>query len=144
TVILAALLGLFLGAVIAIMREVMAPKVGLRDQINGLIDVPILGTIATAPGALQRSGRKNTAREEALTVLAANFRHRANESGATTCAVMDTRARPGHRPIPEDLIDAMSRGDGGALLVDANLRGRSGSLPGLSEVLRDQVSLEDA
>lgn len=154
-VALGVLIGLVLGIAIAVLRVVLDTRVHTIDDVEGMIDAPILGGIAFDPDAADRplivQAEPRDPRSEAFRRLRTNLQFIDFEGNVPAIVVTSAAPAEGKSTTAANLALALAASGARVALIDADLRkprvadtfGIEGAI-GLSDVLVGRVRLSDA
>lgn len=154
--VLAAVLGLLLGAGLAFLRESLNTRVRTAGEVQTQLDLPQLGRVPEPPRRL-RAGNGIVMLAEPLSPAAEPFRILATnlefvnlERNARTILFTSATRGEGKSTTVANLAVALARSDRRVVLVDLDVRKPSladlfslGVRPGLTTVVLGQASLED-
>lgn len=153
-VILALIVGLMLGVVLALLRERLDRRLYDREHAEALLGRPVLGEIPDSPalggdtgGSLHLDGRE----AEAFRTLRANLRYYDIDRDVSSLLITSSAPDDGKSTVARYLAATAAAAGSGVILVEADLRrptlkARHPALlmRGLSEVLTAQIPLASA
>ena len=154
-VLAGAMLGIFLGLVLPILREILDSKVRGADDLP--VGLPLLATLPRVK-SMSRSGSRNGRSRradfvmtESLRKVQADLRFLDADRPIQLIALSSSLASEGKTSLSIRLASVLADGSGDVLLVDADLRrpevakrlGMDGNL-GLTDVLAGSVTLDQA
>ena len=133
---------IFLGALLALARGQLAPRISGARELARLVDLPMLAAVPQSKGRLRR-GRRLTARErEAYQTLQAAIQLRLRDDPQRVVLVTSALPEEGKTEVTVQLGRGLARGGEKTLLVSADLRRpmlhellRVDAAPGLSDIL---------
>jgi Mrp family chromosome partitioning ATPase/capsular polysaccharide biosynthesis protein len=155
--VLAGVIGLLLGIVIAFLRDAVDTRIRAAEEIGDQLGVPLLARIPEPPRPLQMSdglvmlADPNGREAEAFRMLRTNFDFVNVERGARTIMVTSASQRDGKSTTVANLAVALARAGKNVVLVDLDLRRpylhRFFDLadePGVTNVVLEQASVDQA
>lgn len=155
--ILGAVLGLFLGIAIVLLRDALNTRVHSEEEVQERLGLPLLARIPTLPGATRASGDltmltdPRAVHAEAFRVLATNLEFSNIDRGARTIMVTSADRSEGKSTTLVNLAAAFARRGQRVVLADLDLRRPTiASLfgldrePGATDVALGRVPLEQA
>jgi polysaccharide biosynthesis transport protein len=149
--IIGGLIGLFAALLVVAAREALDTRVRSEEEIEELLDVPVVGTVENLPRGtvLVAGGAQGERFGDMYALIAANL---AQESDArpTVIAVTSATAREGKTTTASNLASALTRRNANVVLVDLDTRKPSvakvfripSTAPGLEQAFRRNVSPE--
>ncbi|WP_423920282.1 polysaccharide biosynthesis tyrosine autokinase [Frigoribacterium sp. 2-23] len=152
---LGVLLGVSLGAVIAVLRRVLDTKIRDRDDLQTEGDLPVVGEIAFDAQTNRRPlivrDDAGSPRAESFRSLRTNIQFLSARTGPRTFAITSSVPSEGKTTTTANLAIALSDTGARTVVVDADMRrpslartmGLEGAV-GLSDVLIGRVELDDA
>ena len=156
TLLVAALLGLGLGLIAAVLRESLATKIESADDLAEVAGVPVYAEIPPESAVLKMHSPEDLARLPRLRMVAEALRDlRTNllftDEGIRSVLITSPDGSHGKTTVAFGLAATLARSGTRTLLVDADLRrGRIADLlelprsPGLMDVLLGETELEEA
>jgi Mrp family chromosome partitioning ATPase len=142
--IIGGLIGLFMALIVVAAREALDTRVRSEDEVEELLEVPVLGSVETLPrGMLLATATKNGERfGDMYGLLAANVAQESAGDRATVIAITSATAREGKTTTASNLATALARRNADVVLVDLDTR-----KPSIDKVFRlppDARGLEQA
>jgi Mrp family chromosome partitioning ATPase len=140
--IIGGLIGLFVAFVVIAAREALDTRVRSEEEVEELLDVPVVGSVETLPrGTILASGGRNGERfGDMYGLLAANVAQETDSGHPVVIAVTSATAREGKTTTASNLAAALARRNASVVLVDLDTR-----RPTIDKVFRlppDAVGLE--
>jgi tyrosine-protein kinase len=121
--LIGALLGFFIAMILIAVREAVDTRVRSEEEIEEVLDVPVVGTVETLPRHMRLvpGGRQGERFGDMYALLAANV---AQETGSrpTVIAVTSATAQEGKTTTASNLAAALARRNKNVLLVDLDTR----------------------
>jgi len=121
--LIGALLGFFVAMIIIAIREAVDTRVRSEEEIEEVLEVPVVGTVETLPRHMRLvpGGRQGERFGDMYALLAANV---AQETGSrpTVIAVTSATAQEGKTTTASNLAAALARRNKDVLLVDLDTR----------------------
>jgi Mrp family chromosome partitioning ATPase/capsular polysaccharide biosynthesis protein len=152
TLVVAGVLGLAVGLLLAFLREGLDERVRSRSDAEEWFEAPVVGTLPKIGRSRGKVGFERSELTGAIEVLRANFLF--SQSGGGGPAVLITSAMPGEGKtlVSAHLALALGMAGENTIVVDADLRrpslhrslGLDGEALGLFDVLADGIDVEDA
>jgi Mrp family chromosome partitioning ATPase len=149
--IIGGLIGLFIAAVLVALREAVDTRVRSEEEIEDVLDVPVVGSVESLPRGVSvvGSGRKSERFGDMYALLAANVAQDASPQ-TTTIAVTSATAREGKTTTASNLAVALARRNARVVLLDLDTRKPAiaklfsipEGVPGLEQALRQRVRLD--
>lgn len=141
------LLGLIIGVGLAWARHTLRPAIHSSDDVNALVDLPLLASIPLK----SRLKADDPALPEAYGVLHANLMFALRTGEMRVVTFVGSNAQVGKTSSVEGLASAASRGGRQVLVIDGDMRAATLSArygyrdhPGLVDVLQGAIPLEAA
>ncbi len=152
---LAAVLGLLLGAGLAVAREMLDTTVKTPDDVSGIANMPVMGTIALDTSATKRplitALDSHAPRVEAFRVLRTNLQFVDVDHDSKVFVVTSSLPGDGKTTTSTNLAITLAQAGERVLLLDGDLRRsrvaetlRLEPAVGLTTVLVGRIDLEDA
>ncbi|WP_020579249.1 polysaccharide biosynthesis tyrosine autokinase [Actinopolymorpha alba] len=152
---IAAAMGLLLGIVLAVLRDVLDSTIRDQDQLTTLADAPVLGVIAFDPDANKQapltSLSSHTPRAEAFRVVRTNLQFVEVDQPSKVFVITSSMAGEGKSTTACSLAVTLAQAGQSVALVDGDLRRPSVAeylrlepSVGLTTVLIGRVALADA
>lgn len=127
-------LGLVVGVALAVLRAIVDTRFRALDDLESVLDIPILGGIAYDPKSKQRPlivhADRNNPRAESFRSLRTNLQFVATESGSRVFVVSSAVPNEGKTTTAANLAVALSETGASVVVVGADLR-----KPALSEMM---------
>jgi Mrp family chromosome partitioning ATPase len=155
--ILGALLGLFLGVALVLLRDAVNTRLRTAEEVHDRLDIPLLARVPEVGGRRHRHGSlpmftdPQTGVAEAFRILATNIDFANVDVGARTMMITSASRDEGKSTVLTNLAGAFARRGRHVLLADLDLRRPSvASLlgidqrPGVTDVALGRVALEEA
>jgi Mrp family chromosome partitioning ATPase len=122
--IIGGLIGLFVAFVVIAAREALDTRVRSEDEVEELLEVPVVGSVETLPrGTILASGGRNAERfGDMYGLLAASVAQESDASRAIVIAVTSATAREGKTTTASNLAAALARRNASVVLVDLDTR----------------------
>jgi Mrp family chromosome partitioning ATPase/capsular polysaccharide biosynthesis protein len=156
-----ALLGLALGAILGIglafLREALDKRVRSDEEIQAILQLPLLGRLPVPPAALRKADQlvmledPQSPQAEAVRKLRTNLEFVNLERDHRTIMITSSVEQEGKSTTAANLAVALARAGRRVALVDLDLRRpylhrffRVASFPGLTDVVAGRVKLSDA
>jgi succinoglycan biosynthesis transport protein ExoP len=147
--IIGGLIGFFVAMVIIALREAIDTRVRSAEEVEDVLDAPVVGTVETLPRktGLVIGNKKGERFGDMYALLAANLAQE-REDGPTVIAVTSATAEEGKTTTASNLAAALARRNKRVLLVDLDTRkptvGKVFQIPegapGLEEIFRRRVN----
>jgi polysaccharide biosynthesis transport protein len=155
--ILGALLGLFLGIAIVLLRDAMNTRARTVEEVQKRLELPLLARIPDfdarkqGPDSLVMLKEPRSVHAEAFRILATNIEFANAEIGARTIMITSANRSEGKSTVVANLAGAFARRGKHVVLVDLDLRRPTAAKlfginqrPGVTDVALGHVDLEEA
>jgi succinoglycan biosynthesis transport protein ExoP len=152
--VLGALIGLMAALLVVGIREALDTKVRSEEDIEELLDIPVLATVQSLPrrARLVMFGRNEELYGDAYALLAANLAQAARNNKGTTIAVTSAIASEGKTSTAANLAVALARRGHKVVLADFDVRRPSLgeifhiplSSPGVSQLVAGTGDVDDS
>ena len=155
--ILGALLGLFLGIAIVLLRDALNTRVRTVEEVQKRLDLPLLARIPDfderkqGPDSLVMLKEPRSVHAEAFRILATNIEFANADIGARTIMITSANRAEGKSTVVANLAAAFARRGKHVVLVDLDLRRPTAAKlfginqrPGVTDVALGHVQLEEA
>lgn len=145
-------LGVVLGIALALLFEMLDRRLREPAEVNDLVDLPILGTIPHSRALAEPPDVSGlpAIESQAFDMLRASLRYQSEDRRLDSVLVTSAGAREGKTTVAMNLASVSARAGERVLLLEADLRRpslaarlRVQDAPGLSDVLRGDVDLEE-
>jgi Mrp family chromosome partitioning ATPase len=147
--VIGALIGFFVAMVIVALREAIDTRVRSAEEVEELLDVPVVGTVETLPRktGLVIGNKKGERFGDMYALLAANLAQE-RDGAPTVIAVTSATAEEGKTTTASNLAAALARRNKRVLLVDLDTRKPTvgkvfhipQDTPGLEQIFRSRVN----
>lgn len=154
SILFACLIGLFVGVCLALLQEFLDDRINSVDEANRVLGLPSLGyvpSLSQADALLMPQMHGLDPASESYRVLRTNIHFASVDAPARTLLVTSSNPGEGKTTTAANLAFAMAADGKKVILVDADLRRPSvhkllslPATPGLTDVLLDHTTLEDA
>jgi Mrp family chromosome partitioning ATPase len=122
--VIGGLIGLFVALLVIAVREALDTRVRSEQEVEELLDVPVLGTVEALPRGTQlatsQKGRERFG--DMYGLLAANVAHDTDGDRAVVIAVTSATAREGKTTTASNLATALALRNARVVLVDLDTR----------------------
>ena len=122
--VIGGLIGLFVALLVIAAREALDTRVRSEEEVEELLDVPVLGSVEALPRGTQlatnQKGRERFG--DMYGLLAANVAHETHAGKAVVIAVTSATAREGKTTTASNLATALARRNQRVVLVDLDTR----------------------
>jgi polysaccharide biosynthesis transport protein len=155
--ILGALLGLFLGIAIVLLRDALNTRARTVEEVQRRLELPLLARIPDfderkqGPDSLVMLKEPRSVHAEAFRILATNVEFANAEIGARTIMITSANRAEGKSTVVANLAGAFARRGKHVVLVDLDLRRPTAAKlfginqrPGVTDVALGHVDLEEA
>jgi capsular exopolysaccharide synthesis family protein len=145
-------LGVVLGIALALLFEMLDRRLREPAEVTELVDLPILGTIPHSRALAEPPNVSGlpAVESQAFDMLRASLRYQSEDRPLDSVLVTSAGARDGKTTVAMNLASVSARAGERVLLLEADLRRpslaarfRVQNAPGLSDVLRGDVDLEE-
>jgi capsular exopolysaccharide synthesis family protein len=150
--ILGALLGLMLGLAVALLVDRLDRRIREPGDLERIYELPLLGVVPHTPELARPGERRRVGTElEAFQMIRAHLRYFNVDRPLRVVMIASAAPGDGKTTVARNLAEAAARMDARVLLLEVDLRRPTVARqlgihfsPGLSDVLIDAVSLEEA